>query len=74
MLACYRGVSHGTLWSSYKSPRVILDCLLSDFREDVLNHLSEWKLCLLPSTLTQAGKQPSVQEITLFTFPVYSQG
>lgn len=69
MLACYRSVPHGTLWNSYKSPRVILDCLLSDFREDVLSHLSEWKLCPFPSTLMQAGKLPSVPEITLFTFP-----
>lgn len=69
MLACYRSVPHGTLWSSYKSPRVILDCLLSDFREDVLSHLSEWKLGPLPSMLMQAGKLSSVQEIPLFTFP-----
>lgn len=51
MLACYSTVPHGTLWSSYKSPRVILDCLLSDFREDVLSHPSEWKLCPLSSML-----------------------
>lgn len=43
--------------------------LLSDFREDVLSHLSEWKLGPLPSMLMQAGKLSSVQEIPLFTFP-----
>lgn len=74
MLACYRSVPHGTLWSSYKSPRIVLDSLLSDFRKDVLlSHLCEWKLCPLPSMLMQAGKLPSVQEITLLTFPVCSQ-
>lgn len=31
---------HGTLWSRYKSPRIVLDRLLSDFRENVLWHLS----------------------------------
>lgn len=47
MLACNRSVPHGILWSTYKSPGVILDCLFSDFREDVLSHLSE--LCPFPS-------------------------
>lgn len=59
MLACYSTVPHGTLWSSYKSPRVILDCLLSNFREDVLSHLSEWKLCPLSSML-MAGRQRAI--------------
>lgn len=72
--ACYRGVSHGTLQSSNKSPRVILDCvwLLISGRMCWTTSLSG---CSASSQVcgcrraAQAGKLRSVQEKHPLVFP-----